>query len=37
MSYGERIFEARGVVRDIAPSHRKAVIRHEEIPVTCRA
>ena len=31
-SPGERVFEARGVVRDIAPSRRTAVIRHEEIP-----
>ena len=31
-SQGERVFNTRGVVRDIAPSRRKAVIRHEEIP-----
>jgi protein SCO1/2 len=29
---GERVFEARGSVRNIAPNRRKAVIRHEEIP-----
>jgi protein SCO1/2 len=29
---GERVFETRGVVRDIAPSRQTAVIRHEEIP-----
>jgi len=28
----ERVFEAKGVVREIAPDRRKAVIRHEEIP-----
>jgi protein SCO1/2 len=31
-SPGERVFETQGVVRDIAPSRRMAVIRHEEIP-----
>jgi protein SCO1/2 len=31
-SQGERVFDTRGVVRDIAASRRKAVIRHEEIP-----
>lgn len=31
-SPGERVFQTRGVVRDIAPSRRQAVIRHEEIP-----
>jgi protein SCO1/2 len=29
---GERAFDTRGVVRDIVPSRRKAVIRHDEIP-----
>ena len=29
---GERVFDTRGVVRDIAPGGRTAVIRHEEIP-----
>ena len=29
---GERVFDTRGVVRDIASSRRKAVIHHEEIP-----
>lgn len=28
----ERVFDTRGVVRDIAPSRKTAVIRHEEIP-----
>ena len=29
---GERVFDTRGVVRDIPPGGRTAVIRHEEIP-----
>ena len=28
----ERVFDTRGVVRDLAPSRKAAVIRHEEIP-----
>ena len=29
---GRRAFETRGIVREIAPNRKKAVIRHEEIP-----